>query len=117
MGYSGQNTNRGVGVGEDMEFPGVSNKSLAEFPGLIKNKMEFPGVTRKNNVQYRGVLLFGLGISKGYNTILWNFQGWSFVLSGIFRGRVKKKKKNPRLFFKKVCPRHPLFVFFSGIAQ
>ena len=61
-------------------------------------------------------MLFGLGISKGYNTILWNFQGWSFVLSGIFRGRVKKKKKNPRVFFKKVCPRHPLF-FFSGIAQ
>ena len=39
-----------------------------------------------------GVFVFGLGISKGSNTILWNIQGLSFVLSGICRGKVKNEK-------------------------
>ena len=44
----------------DMEFPGVSKKySMWNFQGLIKNKVEF-----------RGVLVFGLGISKGCNITL-----------------------------------------------
>ena len=73
--------------------------------------MEFPGVTRKSNVEYRGVLLFGLGIFKGYNTILRNFQGWSFVLSGIFRGRVKKNEKSQG-FFQKSMPSTPPICFF-----
>ena len=33
---------------------------------------------------------FGVGISKGSNAILWNFQEWSFILSGISRSKVKK---------------------------
>ena len=60
LGYSRKKPNREV---EDMEFPGVSKKKSYE---------EVPGV-----------LVFGLGISKGCNNVLWNFQGWSFVLSGI----------------------------------
>ena len=32
---------------------------------------------RKNNVEFSGVLVFGLGISKGSNKILWNFQEWA----------------------------------------
>ena len=40
--------------------------------------MEFPGV------------VFGAGISKGSNTILWNIQRLSF-LSGIPRVKIKKK--------------------------
>ena len=28
----------------------------------------------KNNVEFSGVLVLGIGISKGSNTILWNFQ-------------------------------------------
>ena len=51
--------------------------------------MIFPGVSKKLHVKFPGVLVFDLGISKGYNTILWNFQGWSFVLSEIFRSKVK----------------------------
>ena len=57
-------------------------------------------------------LVFGLGISKGCSTTLWNFQGWHFVLCGI-----SKKMKNSRGFFKKVCPQPPLPCFFSGIVQ
>ena len=52
-----------------------------------------------------GVLVSGLGISKACNTILWIFQGWSFVLSGISRG--KKKIKNSRGVFRRVCPQPP----------
>ena len=35
---------------------------------------------------------FGLGISKGCNTVLHNFQGWNFHLSGISMGKVNKRK-------------------------
>ena len=49
------------------------------FQGLIKNEVEFPRV-----------FVFGLGIYKGSNTILWNIQGLSFVLSGISWGKVKQ---------------------------
>ena len=71
---------------------------------------------RKNNVEFPalGVFVFGLGISKESNTILWNIQGLSFVLSGISRC---KERKNSRGGFKKVYPQTPLFGFFSGIAQ
>ena len=34
----------------------------------------------------------GLKICKGCNAILWSFQGWSFVLSRISRGKVKNLK-------------------------
>ena len=66
---------------------------------------------RKNNVEFPalGVFFFGLGISKESNTILWNIQGLSFVLSGISRG---KERKNSRGGFKKVYPQTPLFGFF-----
>ena len=63
------------------------------FQGLIKNDVEFPRVTKKKkNVEFPRVFVFGLGISKGSNTILWNIQGLSFVLSRISRGKVKKMK-------------------------
>ena len=43
--------------------------------------MEFPGVS-----------VFGLEISEGSNTILWNTPGLSFVSSGISRVKLKKIK-------------------------
>ena len=67
MDYSRKNANRG-GEGEDMEFPGVSKTSKKEY-------VEFPGV----NVKFLRVFVFGLGISNGSNTILWNIQGLSFA--------------------------------------
>ena len=52
---------------------------------------------------------FGLGISKGSNLILWNFHGWSFVLSGISRSKVKEIKIPGE--FQKSIPSNPLLVF------
>ena len=63
-------------------------------------KWNFQGWPRKNTVKFLGGFIFGLGISKGSNTILWNIQGLSFVLSGITRGKVEKWKI-PRGFSKK----------------
>ena len=78
--------------------------------GQLKTKWNFLGWPRKNNVEFPGVFAFGLGISQGFNTILWNIQGLSF-LSGNFRSQVKKIKTS-RGIFKKVYPQPPLFVFF-----
>ena len=73
--------------------------------GLIKNNVEFPGVIKKNHVKFPGILVLGLEISEGCNTILWSFQGSSFVLSGIFRGKVKTLK-TPGDFPKKYVLNH-----------
>ena len=54
--------------------------------------MEFTAVSRKQPVEFPGVFVFGLRFSKGYNTIFWNIQWFSFALSGICRGKVKKEK-------------------------
>ena len=48
--------------------------------------MEFPKKLQN------GVFIFGLGIFKGSNTVLWNIQGLTFVFSGISRVKVKNKK-------------------------
>ena len=68
-------------------FNGKSQKKKTTNRGT--EDMIFPGVSKKQHVEFPGALVFDLGISKGYNTILWNFQGWSFILSEIFRGKVK----------------------------
>ena len=54
----------------------------------------------------------GLAIPKESNAILWDFQGWSFVLSGISRGKVKKLK-NSRGFSKKYVLNPLLFSFLE----
>ena len=64
-------------------------------------------------MKFPGVLAFVLGISKGSDAILWNFQGLSFVLSGISRGK-EKKKKNSRGFSKKYVLNPPCLVFFRN---
>ena len=51
---------------EDMEFPGTSKKNHVNFPGVTKNNKKLCGISSG--------LVFGLRISKGYNTILPNFQ-------------------------------------------
>ena len=66
-------------------------------------------------MEFPGVFVFGLGISKGSKTILWNIQGLSFVLSGICRGKVKKVK-NAR-GGQKFISSAPLVWIFSGIPQ
>ena len=67
---------------------------------------------RKNNVEFPalGVFVFGLGISKEYNTILWNIQGLSFVLSGI--SRCKERKNSRGGGSKKYILKPPCLDFF-----
>ena len=95
-----------------MEFPeqGYQRNIMWNFQGLIKKTWNFQGWPRKNNVEFSGVFVFGLGISKGSNTILWNIQGLSFFLSGISRGKVKKWKILGG--FKKVYPQPSCLDFF-----
>ena len=86
-----------------MEFPGVSRKQQVEFPGGVPKK-------KLGYVEFPGVLVFGFGISKGCNSILHNFQGWSFDLSGISTDEVNKGKPPGR--FQKIMSSTSLFVFF-----
>ena len=51
--------------------------------------MDFPGVSKKQHAGFPEVFVFGLGISNGSNTILWNIQELSSVLSEISSGKVK----------------------------
>ena len=69
-------------------------------------------------MEFPGVLVFGLGIFKKSNTILWNFPGWRFVLSGISRSKVKKTKDSRKGFQKSMSSTpHPPVWIFSEIAQ
>ena len=102
--YFRENPNRD-GRGEDMEFPeGYWRNTIWLFQGLIKKEAEFLGYDQEKFMwNLHGCLVFGPEISKGCNTILQNFQGWSFVLSGI---SVLKITKLQTFFFpKNMCPR------------
>ena len=82
------------------------------FMRLVKNEMEFPRMTKKKQCGTSRVFVFGLGISKGSNTVLWNIQRLSFVLSGISRGKVKKMKNSGGGLKKVGISPSPLFGFF-----
>ena len=69
---------------------GIIRNSMCNFRGQLKTKWDFRGWTSKNKVD--GVFAFGLGISKGSNTILWNIQELRCVFSGSSRDKVKKWK-------------------------
>ena len=108
-----------------MEFSRVSKKQHMEFLGLIKNEVEFPGVIKKKSCGIsRGLGFFSSEFPRDVkqigNTIQWNFQGWSFALSRISKGKVKKRKITG-FFLNKYALNPPsppsLFVFFSGMAQ
>ena len=127
MGYSRKKNKEGGGKEqwggggvEDLKFPGqgYQRNSNWNFQGLIKNEAEFSRATKKNNVEFLGVFVFSLEIPKLSTTILWNFQGQSFVLSEISYGKVKKKRKTFRVFSKNYvlnpspCPPPSLFFFY-----
>ena len=61
-----------------------------KFQGLIKNKMEYPKCDQEKIMWKFQGSVFGIGISKGSNTIPWNIQGLSLILSGISKVKVKK---------------------------
>ena len=78
--------------------------------------MGFTAVSRKQPVEFPGVFLFGLRISKGSNTIFWNIQGFSFVLSGICRDKVKKGKIRGE-FSKKYILNPPVWIFSPWVVM
>ena len=83
----------GVGVLRIWNFQGYWRKSNCIFQRLIKNNVKFPGVTKQKSCgTYIRVFILGLKISDACNTYLWNFSEWSFVLSGISKGKVKNLK-------------------------
>ena len=70
---------------------GYSRNSISKFQGFIKKGVEFQGIKKNSCGICMGAwfLALDLGISKQQcNTILWNFQGWSFALFEIFKGKV-----------------------------
>ena len=58
---------------EDMDFPGVLKKQQVEFPGVNFKNVEFPALIKKKSCGIPGLLVLGLKISEGCNTILWSF--------------------------------------------
>ena len=84
-----------------MEFPEGLKKWNVENPGVNKKRS---GISRydqeKNSVEFPWVLVFGLGIPMRVTRF----------------GEISKDKvtnlKVPGVYFKKVCPQHPLFRFF-----
>ena len=68
----------------------------------------FQGWSRKNNVEYPGVVLvWGLTISVGCNTVLWNFYGWSL---NYFQVKLKSRLwyiSGNFLWFFWMCPLPP----------
>ena len=97
-----------------MEFLGVLKKKHMEIPGgQLKKRWNFQGWSRKNHVECSRVLVFGVGISKGCNTILWNTQEWKFVFTGISKNKVTNLKiPAPGFFFKKISPQPPCCLDF-----
>ena len=86
--------------------PSYTLRSQPILGSSRKKKLhEFPAVIKKNHVKFLGILVLGLKISEGCNTILWSFWGSSFVLSGIFMSKVKTLKV-PGDFSKKYVLNH-----------
>ena len=108
QGYFTDFAGRGGGV-RIWNFQGVLGKWKVEFlQGLIKNNWEFPRVIKNIScVEFPKFLVLGL------NTILLSSPRWSFVLSEISRGKVRKLKFSG-FFSKKVFSQH--LSVFSGIA-
>ena len=56
-----------------MDFPGVLKKQQVEFPGVNFKNVEFPALIKKKSCGIPGLLVLGVKISEGRNTILWSF--------------------------------------------
>ena len=67
-------------------------------------------------MKFSWVLVFDLGISKGWHKILQNFQGWKLIFSGISKGKVTNLKIPEGGFQKSISTGPPVWSF-SGIVQ
>ena len=88
-----QNPNRGGTWGHGISRS-IEEIACGNSRGQLKKNWNFWGWPRKINLEFPGVLVF--------NTVLWNFQGWSFFWSGISGGKMSST---------------PPVRIFSGIAQ
>ena len=101
-------TNRKRGL-RTWNFQGYWKNRMWKFQGSIKKKWNFQRRSGKNRAKFPWVSVFGLGNPNGFDTILWYFQDWSFILSGIPKDKVtnliipgffsKKVYLNPQLKF------------------
>ena len=67
--------------------------SMWKLQMLIKKNLKFAGVIKKMNVEFPGVLIFWPWlISRGFNTILRNFQWWNIVMPRSSKGKVTNLK-------------------------
>ena len=102
-----------VSSGVSSVYPGASPCFLfyvwRDFWGGVRI-WNFQGWSRKNHVVFPGVFVLGLKISDGCNTILWIFQGWSLILSGISRDKLKNLKIPEG--FKKLGPQSHSVCFY-----
>ena len=73
-------------------FHGYWRNSMQNFQGLILKEVQFPVVNRKNLREFSGALLFCLNICKECNTIVQDFRGSIFFLSGTIKSKERKKK-------------------------
>ena len=67
-------------------------------------------------MKFSWVLVIDLGISKGWHTILRNFQGWELAFSRISKGKVTNLKILEGGFQKSISTTQPVWSF-SGIFQ
>ena len=67
-------------------------------------------------MKFSWVLVIDLGISKGWHTILRNFQGWKLAFSRISKGKVTNLKILEGGFQKSISTTQPVWSF-SGIFQ
>ena len=105
MGYSGKKSNQG-GL-RTWNFQGYW-RAYGNSREQVKKEWNLHLI--KKIVEFTCVLVFGLGISKGCSTILWNFQRWSFVFSKISKTKVRNLKISG--IFSKKYVNHPCLDLF-----
>ena len=89
-------------------------KIMWKILGSSSKKRNFQGWSRKIRFEFPWVLVSQLKISKGGNTVLWNFQAWRLVFFRDFQ-RWSNKPKNRRVFFQKVMfsTLSPVWIFLE----
>ena len=117
MNYSKKNPNMIQGLSAwNFHSRGIEERAHENISVQLKRSGITGGSQRKNNVKFPWVLVFELGVSKGWHTILQNCQGWKLVFSKISKGKVTNLKIPERVFQKSVTTTQ-LVWSFSGIAQ
>ena len=66
----------------------VEERTCGNSRVYLKKKRNFQGCSKKNYVEFPCFLVFEVRISKGYHTILQNFQGFKLVFSRFSKGKV-----------------------------